>query len=89
MFSEIGREAEARVKYKEEQSQLGAYDKALCFLALGDLDGAFKYLEKARIDNSTRLYFLKVDPHFDEIRSDNRFIDLEGRMNFPKENKTD
>ena len=50
------------------------------FTALGDKDQAFVWLEKtfeARPDN---LYFLKVGPQYDSLRSDPRFADLLRRM---------
>ena len=49
---------------------------ALIFLGLGELDEAFKWLEKALEDRSWWLAWLKVDPLFDPGRSDPRFQSL-------------
>ncbi len=56
---------------------------AASYVALGDKDQAFVWLDKAYQARSN-LSFLKVDPAFDPIRSDPRYADLLRRMGLPQ-----
>ena len=49
------------------------YQFALISLGLGDKDRALSALEQAFRDRSTLLIYLKMDPRFDELRSEPRF----------------
>jgi serine/threonine protein kinase/TolB-like protein/Flp pilus assembly protein TadD len=53
---------------------------AVINLALGQNDQAFDWLEKAFVDRSGALLYLKVDPVFDPVRKDARFEDLMRRV---------
>ncbi len=53
---------------------------AIVFLALGDRDLAFEWLEKAYEEHDDRLVFIKVEPLSDSIRDDPRFADLVRRI---------
>jgi len=53
------------------------------FGALGDKDKAFEWLEKGYAEHDAWLNFL-VDPWWDPIRSDPRFVDLEKRIGLPQ-----
>jgi serine/threonine protein kinase/TolB-like protein/Flp pilus assembly protein TadD len=59
------------------------YHVALAYIALGEHEQAFAWLEKAVEDRSPQLVYLRVDPRVDPLRSDPRFQDLLRRMNFP------
>lgn len=67
----------ARVVHKMvEQSQVqfvSSYDLALACLGLGDKARVFELLSKAIDEHSPRAAFIKVDPRFDELRTDPRF----------------
>jgi eukaryotic-like serine/threonine-protein kinase len=56
---------------------------AVIHIGLGEKDQAFEWLQKAYQDRSAWLVYLRVDPYFDPVRSDPRFIDLVRRINFP------
>jgi serine/threonine protein kinase/tetratricopeptide (TPR) repeat protein len=56
---------------------------AVIHAALGDTDQAFDWLEKAFVDESASLVYLKVDPAFDPVRKDPRFADLVRRVGLP------
>ena len=58
------------------------YTRAQIYIALGDKDRAFVWLEKAYEERTWLMGILKVDPLFDPLRSDTRFADLLRRMNF-------
>jgi TolB-like protein/Flp pilus assembly protein TadD len=60
------------------------YAFALVRLGLGDMDGAFTWLEKAYEERSSASAFLKVNPRLSPLRSDSRFQALVRRMNFPQ-----
>lgn len=51
---------------------------------LGDNDHAFALIERALAVKNDRLLWLKVDPRFDNLRTDERYADLLRRMNLPK-----
>lgn len=55
-------------------------DIAVIYGALGNNDKAFEYLEKAYESKFSHLFLLKVDPHFDSLRSDLRFEPLLRRI---------
>jgi hypothetical protein len=49
-------------------------------LALGDYDEAFAWFELAYQEKSETLQYLKVNPFFDPVRQDPRFVDLVRRV---------
>ena len=51
---------------------------------MGDNEGAIVSLEKAYAAHDLRLQFLKVDPDYDSLRNDPRFIDLMRRVGLPQ-----
>lgn len=51
---------------------------------LGDNDHAFALIERALAVRNDRLLWIKVDPRFDNLRSDDRYEGLLRRMNLPK-----
>jgi hypothetical protein len=56
------------------------YQLALVYAGLGEKERAFESLEKAKVERSTLLTYLKMDPRFDSLRPDPRFQDLLRRM---------
>ena len=50
------------------------------YALLGDRENALKWLEKAYQERSHLMVYLKVDPVWDDLRSDTRFQDLLRRM---------
>jgi DNA-binding winged helix-turn-helix (wHTH) protein/TolB-like protein len=51
---------------------------------LGDNDHAFALIERALAVRNDRLLWIKVDPRFDNLRSDHRYEGLLRRMSLPK-----
>ena len=56
---------------------------AMIYSSLGETDRALAFLEKAYEEHSTDLVYLKVDPVYDPLRSEQRFEDLMRRMGLP------
>ncbi len=67
-------------KYK----YVSAYSIATIYARLGDKEGVFESLEKAYRDRAVELIDIRVEPVFDFIRSDPRFVDLLRRMGLPR-----
>lgn len=53
------------------------------YLCLGDKEKALEWLEKGYQERNRRLIDLKVDPHYDLLRSDPRFKNLVRRVRLP------
>ena len=54
----------------------GATDIALIYSGFGNKEKTFEWLKKAYDERDTELLSLKVDPLWDNLRSDSRFLDL-------------
>ena len=50
---------------------------------LGEFNAAFESLERGYANHEAQLVYLKVDPYWDDIRSDPRFRDLVRRVGLP------
>ena len=77
------REAEGILRQLDEKSQHGyvpAYPVAVIYVALGQIDEAFKWLEKAYENHDSWMDYLALDPRLDRLRSDPRFADLLHRL---------
>jgi tetratricopeptide (TPR) repeat protein len=55
---------------------------AYAYLGLGDKNQALTFLERAYEEQDPALFFLKMSPLFDPLRSEPRFQDLLRRVNF-------
>jgi tetratricopeptide (TPR) repeat protein len=80
--------AEARkildqLKERSQQTYVQPMWLATIYIALGDKDQAFDWIQKAYEDRSAWLVYLKVDPLFDSLRQDTRFTDLMRRVGLP------
>ncbi len=56
------------------------YNIALAYAAVGERDKALEYLEKGFAERDVRMVFLKVEPQWDTLRSERRFVELIKRM---------
>jgi len=84
-YAHAGRRREAlrlinELKQRRKTSYVSADALVDPYLALGDYDEAFVWLERAYQEKSGGLQYLKVDPVFDPVRKDPRFADLEHRV---------
>ena len=57
---------------------------AMIHSGAGNKDKAFEYLEQARLGRQSFLTHLKVEPLFDDIRSDPRFDELVKKIGIPR-----
>jgi DNA-binding winged helix-turn-helix (wHTH) protein/TolB-like protein/Tfp pilus assembly protein PilF len=68
------------LKNMSKQRYVPPYNIAIVYVGLGEKEQAHAWLEKAYEDRDVRLVFLKVEPKWDALRADERFMDLIGRM---------
>lgn len=68
------------LKNQLKRSYVPPYGIALIYTGLGEKDKAFEWLEKAVEARNEWLGWLKVNPEFDSLRSDQRFTDLLRRV---------
>jgi tetratricopeptide (TPR) repeat protein len=76
-----GRSEEARAVLRElEERQRTQYVSpvalAMVLVGMGDIDGTFDQLEKARLERRGWLAYLKIEPMLDSLRTDPRFQEL-------------
>ncbi len=55
---------------------------ALVYHGLGEQDETFAWLERGFQQRDPKMTFLKVEPKWNNLRSEPRFVDLMRRMNF-------
>jgi TolB-like protein/predicted Zn-dependent protease len=89
-YALAGQRADAMKMLNEMQAMsqrryVSPFNFAMICTALGDNDQAMAHLEKAYADRSPLLVWLNVEPLFDRLRSDPRFIDLMRRVAPPKQ----
>ncbi len=72
-----------RLKKQLKKSYVPPLDFARIYAVLGDRDRAIEWLRKGVEERNFAIPFLKVDPDFDNVRSDPRFADLERRIGIP------
>ena len=80
-----GKLAEARVVLNEllksaTETYVPPYNIALAYLAVGEKEKALDYLEKGFAERDVRMVFLKVEPLWEPLRSEKRFVELIKRM---------
>ncbi len=84
-LAKTGKTAEARGLLEEllklsAEKYVPPYHIALIYNGLGEPEKALDYLEKNFEQRDVRMVFLKVEPKWNNLRSDARFIDLMRRM---------
>lgn len=80
-----GKLSEARVVLAEllksaSETYVPPYNIALAYNAVGEREKALEYLEKGLSEKDVRMVFLKVEPHWEQLCSEPRFIELIKRM---------
>ncbi len=85
LYAVSGRRAEAlkvieKFKQSSKQTYIAPSQIALIYSGLKDAEHTIEWLERAYNDKVTALMYIKVDPKYDWIRSDPRFVSLMQRM---------
>ena len=78
---EKAREILATLLDTSRQTIISPFGIAIVYTALNDKDKAFEWLNKAYEDRAPHLAHIRVDPTWDNLRSDPRYINLLKRMN--------
>lgn len=81
VLAATGHHAEARAILDEiierrTEQWVTAYEIAVIFSLLGDLDNGIRWLEQAELEHAVGFTFVRVDPHLEFLRSDRRFAEL-------------
>jgi eukaryotic-like serine/threonine-protein kinase len=71
-------------KLKTTKEHVSPAELAILYVGLGDTEAAFQSLERAYSAHDLQLQYLKVDSHYDSLRSDPRFADLMRRVGLPQ-----
>src|SRR5262245_6763514 len=85
VYARVGRIDEANrviseLRQSATKGYISPYAFALIHAGLNDADNTFAWLERAFEDRTHWLAFLQVEPRFDNLREDPRFIDLLRRV---------
>jgi len=83
-----GRKDEARAELEKllklsATTHVSPYNIALIYNGLDEPNNAVDWLEKGYAERDPKMTFLKVEPKWNDLRQDSRFMDLMKRMNFP------
>ena len=84
-LSRWGKVTEARAVLSEllksaTETYVPPYNIAVAYLAVGERAKALDYLEKGVAEKDVRMVFLKVEPQWEQLRTEQRFVDLIKRM---------
>jgi serine/threonine-protein kinase len=85
VYAVTGKKAEARAVLAELEKLSKHHHVSPCLMAfihigLGQKDEAFRWLARAYQERSAWLVYARVDPKYDDLRSDPRFADLLRRL---------
>jgi DNA-binding winged helix-turn-helix (wHTH) protein/TolB-like protein len=79
-FLLTGRSKEALELMKSLPDDSGFYQRAVIEIAMGNLDAAFTYLDRAVEERSLWIKWLKVDPDLEPLHADPRFAKVVARL---------
>lgn len=71
-------------KLQTTKEYVSPAELAILYTGLGDKEGAFQELQRAYGAHDLQMQYLKVEPHYDSLRSDPRFTDLMRRVGLPQ-----
>ena len=92
VYAQSGRKAEAIsiLNELEERSTtneyLSPFQIALIYVGLGENDKAIEWLQTAKRERDPFLMYIRVDPNFDSLRMDPRFVELMKQIDAPAPN---
>lgn len=87
-YGQMRRQADAQRVLNEmtalsKEVNLPAQEFALIYYGMGDIDTALGWFEKSAADHFGPFAFLKVDPSFERLRADHRFMEMFERYDKP------
>ena len=87
-YGQMRRQAEAQRILNEmlalpKEENLPPQEIALIYYGMGDIDNALIWFEKSAADHFGPFAFLKIDPSFDRLRADHRFMEMFRRYDKP------
>ncbi len=73
------------LKQMSQGSSVGspAFYIAMLYAQMREIDTAFKWLDKAYQEHEVEMYWLKVEPPFEPLRSDPRWQEMLDKVGFP------
>jgi Flp pilus assembly protein TadD len=71
----------AELTSRSARAYVPPYNVAMVHLGLGNSDEAFRWLERAYEERDVHTCFLAVDPKWDAVRADPRYVRLLNRLN--------
>ena len=74
----------ADLQQRARQRYVSPYFIAVVYAGLGDKDQVFSWLEKAFEERHPYLSLINVEPVFDDLHSDRRFVELVRRVGLPQ-----
>ena len=86
-LAQAGRKSEAQVileKLKTTKEYVSPAELAVLYAGVGDKEGAIASLEKAYASHDLQMQYLTIDPHYDSLRSDPRFVELIRKVGLPQ-----
>lgn len=89
VYAVAGKRADA-LKIAKDTEELSSrtyvdfYQLATIYAGLGEKDEAFRLLEKGYQERSAGMLYLLIDPFWDNVRSDPRYLDLLRRIGLPQ-----
>jgi tetratricopeptide (TPR) repeat protein len=86
-YAQSGKRGEALAildKLKATTEHVSPAELAILYVGLGDKEAALASLERAYQAHDLQMQFLKVEPHYDVLRSEARFQDLMRRVGLPQ-----
>lgn len=82
-YAMLGKRGEALAilnKLKTTAEYVSPAELAILYAGLGDKEAALSALKRAYDAHDPQMQYLKVEPHYDSLRSDSRFTDLMHRV---------
>jgi Flp pilus assembly protein TadD len=94
IFARAGRPADAgrlieQLNGMVKQRYVSPYNFAIAHTGLGQTDEALAAIEQSLEEHNAWMCFLPIDPRFDTIRGDARFVSLVERYGLPARVETD
>ena len=75
---------EIKINYASSSRGSPAYQLAMIYAQMGEIDTAFQWLDHAFEDREQSMHWLKVEPLFEPLHSDPRWQQMLDKVGFPE-----